>query len=45
MELSDRMRTLARDLQKAVADENYETAASLRDEIRQLENQLAAKLT
>src|SRR6188768_2258877 len=41
MELSDRMRSLARDLQKAVADENYETAASLRDEIRQLENQLA----
>ena len=43
LELSDRMRSLTRDLQKAVADENYETAASLRDQIRQLENQLATK--
>jgi protein-arginine kinase activator protein McsA len=32
---------LAENLQKAVADENYETAASLRDQIRQLENELS----
>ena len=41
LELSDRMRTLTEDLQKAVAEENYETAASLRDQIKQLERQLA----
>ena len=28
-------------LQKAVADENYETAASLRDQIKQLESELS----
>ena len=39
--LSHRMRTLTEDLQKAVADENYETAASLRDEIKQLESELS----
>jgi protein arginine kinase activator len=39
--LTDRMKTLAEDLKKAVAEENYETAASLRDEIRQLEHQLS----
>ena len=39
--LSDRMKTLAENLRKAVQEENYETAAALRDEIRQLENQLA----
>jgi protein arginine kinase activator len=38
--LSDRMKTLAEDLRKAVQEENYETAAALRDEIRQLESQL-----
>jgi protein arginine kinase activator len=38
--LSDRMKTLAENLRKAVQEENYETAAALRDEIRQLENQL-----
>ena len=41
IELADRMRTLTQDLQKAVADENYETAASLRDQIKKLETQLA----
>ena len=40
MELSDRMRALTRSLEKAVAEENYETAASLRDEIKQLEHEL-----
>jgi len=40
MELSDRMRALTRNLEKAVAEENYETAASLRDEIKQLEHEL-----
>jgi len=39
--LSDRMKTLAENLRKAVQEENYETAAALRDEIRQLENQVA----
>src|ERR1700757_5147676 len=39
--LSDRMRTLTEDLRKAVQEENYETAAALRDEIRRLESQLA----
>jgi protein arginine kinase activator len=38
--LSDRMKTLAENLRKAVQEENYETAAALRDEIRQLESQL-----
>ena len=41
MELNDRMRTLAENLRKAVAEENYETAASLRDQIKQLEHELA----
>ena len=39
--LSDRMKTLTEDLRKAVQEENYETAAALRDEIKQLESQLA----
>jgi protein arginine kinase activator len=38
--LSDRMKTLTEDLRKAVQEENYETAAALRDEIKQLESQL-----
>ena len=38
--LSDRMKTLTENLRKAVQEENYETAAALRDEIRQLESQL-----
>ena len=40
-ELNDRMRNLSENLQKAVAEENYETAASLRDQIKQLESELA----
>jgi protein arginine kinase activator len=31
------LKTLQRDLQKAVAEENYEVAAQLRDQLRQLE--------
>jgi protein arginine kinase activator len=42
MELSDKMRALADHLEKAVAEENYETAASLRDQIKQLEHELAS---
>jgi len=38
--LSDRMKTLTENLRQAVQEENYETAAALRDEIRQLESQL-----
>jgi protein arginine kinase activator len=41
LELSDRMRALTENLQKAVEEENYETAASLRDQIKQLEGDLA----
>ena len=41
IELSDRMRTLSEGLQKAVAEEDYETAATLRDQIKQLENEMA----
>src|SRR2546428_6367657 len=40
--LSDRMRTLTENLQKAVAEENYETAASLRNQIKQLDDDLAS---
>jgi protein arginine kinase activator len=43
LKLSDRMRTLNESLQKAVSEENYETAASLRDQIKQLEEELMAK--
>jgi protein arginine kinase activator len=39
--LSHRVRALTENLEKAVADENYETAASLRDQIKQLENELS----
>jgi protein arginine kinase activator len=41
IELSHRMHTLNENLQKAVAEENYETAASLRDQIKQLESELS----
>src|SRR5947207_10287697 len=41
MELNDRMRTLTERLEKAVAEEHYETAASLRDQIKRLENALS----
>jgi len=40
--LSYRMHALTENLQKAVADENYETAASLRDQIKQLESELSS---
>jgi protein arginine kinase activator len=39
--LSDRMKALTDNLKKAVEQENYETAATLRDQIRQLEHQLS----
>jgi len=38
--LNDQMKTLAENLRKAVEAENYETAASLRDEIKHLEMEL-----
>src|SRR5438874_4105418 len=41
LELNQRMRALTENLQKAVADENYESAASLRDQIKQLETDLS----
>ncbi len=41
MELSDKMRALTTNLQKAVAEENYEDAASIRDQIKKLEHELA----
>jgi len=41
MALNQQMRALAENLQKAVADENYETAASLRDQIKQIEADLS----
>ena len=37
IELGDRMRVLTQDLEKAVAEENYEGAAALRDQLKQLE--------
>jgi protein arginine kinase activator len=42
VKLTHRMRTLNEDLQKAVAEENYETAASLRDQLKQLEGEIGA---
>jgi protein arginine kinase activator len=42
VELGDRMRSLTENLQKAVAEENYESAASLRDQIKQLEHEIAS---
>jgi protein arginine kinase activator len=41
VERDDRMRALNEDLQKAVAEENYESAAALRDQIKQLEHEKA----
>jgi protein arginine kinase activator len=41
IELGDRMRALTEDLEKAVAAENYESAAALRDQIKQLETEKA----
>lgn len=43
LERTDQMRSLQDDLQKAVAEENYEDAAALRDKIRQLEGEGALK--
>ncbi|SDU24284.1 protein arginine kinase activator [Verrucomicrobium sp. GAS474] len=37
---ADQMRDLRKDLQKAITEEKYEEAASLRDKISQLESQL-----
>ena len=37
--LNERLKTLQEDLQKAVRDENYEGAASLRDQIRKISTQ------
>ena len=42
IQLSDQMRALNADLQKAVAEENYESAAALRDQIRRLETEMAS---
>ncbi len=41
IELSDKMRALNDHLEKAVAQENYEDAATLRDQIKQLEHEMA----
>jgi protein arginine kinase activator len=41
MALNQRMRALTENLQQAVADENYESAASLRDQIKRLETDLS----
>jgi protein arginine kinase activator len=41
VERDDRIRALNEDLQKAVAEENYENAAALRDQIKQLEHEKA----
>lgn len=38
--LGDRMNGLRRDLEKAVEEENYEGAADLRDQIKQLEKEM-----
>ena len=40
-ELSDRLKTLQKKLTKAVEDENFEQAASLRDEIKQMSARLS----
>src|SRR6201997_5433870 len=42
--LNQRMRALTENLQKAVADENYETAASLRDQIKRIEADLSGSV-
>ena len=39
-EITERMKNLQDDLQKAVKDEDYENAASLRDQIRRLSGQM-----
>ena len=42
MKLTDKMRALNDHLEKAVAAENYETAATLRDQIKELEHEMAS---
>ncbi len=39
LEMNARSKQLQRDLEKAVSDENYEQAAQLRDQLRELESQ------
>ena len=41
MQLNDKMRALNDNLEKAVAEENYEIAANLRDQIKRLEHEMA----
>jgi protein arginine kinase activator len=43
IEREQTLKNLQRDLQKAVADENYESAASIRDQLRQLETSTEAR--
>ncbi len=42
LELGDRVRGLREELDKAVTQENYESAAALRDQIRKLEEEVPA---
>ena len=42
LQFDSEMKDLQRNLQKAVAEENYESAAELRDQIKQLEHKLEA---
>jgi protein arginine kinase activator len=44
-DLSDRLKTLQQKLAKAIEEENFEQAASLRDEIKQMTNRLAGPVT
>jgi len=44
-DLSDRLKTLQQKLAKAIEEENFEQAASLRDEIKQTTNRLAGPVT
>jgi protein arginine kinase activator len=39
LQFDTRLKTLRKDLQRAVKEENYESAASLRDQIKQLESE------
>lgn len=44
-DLSDRLTALQQKLAKAIEEENFEQAASLRDEIKQMTNRLAGPVT
>jgi len=44
-DLSDRMKTLQQKLAKAIEEENFEQAAALRDEIKQMNTRLAGPVT